>query len=86
LSFADHVPYFVSEITSLAHSRLPSGTEIVMVSPSQSLTAENLVPRAETPRIYLMDQEASAPNGRRLVDVFGGRTLTLDQFQTRVAQ
>jgi hypothetical protein len=33
-----------------------------------------------------MDQEAFAPDGRRLIDVFGGRTLTLDQFQTRVAQ
>ena len=86
LSFAGQVPYFVSEITSLGHSRLPLGTEIVMVSPSQSLNAENLVPRVETPRIYLMDQEAFAPNGQRLIDVFGGRTLTLDQFQTRVAQ
>ncbi len=86
LSFADHVPYFVNEVTSLAHSRLPLGPEIVMVSLSQSLTAENLVPRAETPRIYLMDQEASAPDGRRLVDVFGGRTLPLDQFQARVVQ
>jgi ATP-dependent DNA helicase RecQ len=57
-----------------------------MVSPGQSLNAENLVPRAQTPRIYLMDQEASTPDGRRLTDVFGGRTLTLDQFETRVAQ
>jgi hypothetical protein len=45
-----------------------------------------LVPRADTPRIYFTDRETLAPDGRRLVDVFGGRTLNLDQFQTRVMQ
>lgn len=86
LAFADDVPYFVSEATSLGHSRLPFGAELVMVSPTHTLAKENLVPRAGTPRIYFTDRETLAPDGRRLVDVFGGRTLNLDQFQTRVMQ
>jgi hypothetical protein len=86
LGFADRVPFFVSHVRSLGISRLPLGAEVIMVSPQQSLAKENLTPRAETPRIYLTDRNALAPDGRRLVDVFGGRSLTLEQFQTRVMQ
>jgi ATP-dependent DNA helicase RecQ len=86
LAFADNVPYFVSHVSSLGHSRLPFGAELVMVSPTHALAKENLVPRADTQRIFLTDRDSLAPDGRRLVDVFGGRTLSLDQFQTRVMQ
>lgn len=86
LAFADTVPYFVSEVSSLVHSRLPPGAEVVMVAPGQALSAANLVPRAETPRIFLTALDLLAPDGRKLVDVFGSRTLTLDQFNARVAE
>ncbi len=86
LAFAQHVPYFVSQVTSLGLSRLPLGAEIIMVSPTQSLARENLVPRNDTPRIFITDHGALAPDGKQLVDVFGGRTLSLAQFQTRVMQ
>ena len=86
LAFADHVPYFVSHLASLGQSRLPFGAELVLVSPTHALAKENLVPRAETPRIFVTDRASLAPDGRRLVDVFGGRSLSLDQFQTRVMQ
>ena len=86
LAFAHHVPYFVSQVPSLGFSRLPLGPEIIMVSSAQSLASENLVARPDTPRIFITDRATLAPDGRRLVDVFGGRTLSLEQFQTRVMQ
>ena len=86
LAFAKTVPFFVSELPSLGLSRLPLGPEIIMVSPAQTLAKENLVPRTDTPRIFITDRSTPAPDGRRLADVFGGRTLKLEQFQTRVMQ
>jgi hypothetical protein len=86
LAFSQNIPYFVSQVPSLGLSRLPLGAEIVMVSSTQSLAKENLVARPDTPRIFITDRATLAPDGRRLVDVFGGRTLNLEQFQTRVMQ
>ena len=86
LAFAHNVPFFVSHLASLGFSRLPFGPELVMLSPAQTLARENLVPRMDTPRIFLTDRRTLAPDGRHLVDVFGGRTLSLEQFQSRVMQ
>lgn len=86
LKFAENSPFFVSDLTSLALSRLPRGPEVVMVGERQILEPQNLVPRPENPRIFLAPIDQPAPDGRRLKDVFGGRTLTFDEFNARVAQ
>ena len=57
-----------------------------MVSPEEKLEPINLVPWTDTPKIFLTSDEILAPDGRRLVDVFGGKRLTLDEFHARVAE
>ena len=86
LKFAERSAFFVSDLSSLALSRLPLGPELVMVGERQTLEPQNLAPRADNPRIFVASIEQPAPDGRRLKDVFGGRTLTLDEFNARVAQ
>ena len=86
LKFAERSAFFVSDLSSLALSRLPRGPELVMVGERQTLEPQNLAPRADNPRIFLVPIDQPAPDGRRLKDVFGGRTLTLDEFNARVAQ
>lgn len=86
LKFAENVPFFVGHVSALALSRLPMGTEIVMVGTDQHLSAQNLAPRPETPRIFITSHDQKTHDGRRLRDVFGGRTLTLDEFHARVTQ
>lgn len=86
LKFAERVPFFVSEVSSLALSRLPRGPELVMVAAGRRLEEQNLAARPDTPRIFVTTQEQKTVDGRRLRDVFGGRTLTLDEFHARVAQ
>ena len=86
LRFAEKVPFFASEVSSLALSRLPYGPELVLVGPGRELEEQNLAARPETPRLFITSQDQKAPNGRRLRDVFGGRTLTLEEFHARVAQ
>jgi hypothetical protein len=86
LKFAEKVPFFVSNERLLALSRLPKGPEIIMVGSQQRLEEQNLAARQDTPRIFIASQDQIAPDGRRLRDVFGGRTLTLDEFHARVAQ
>ena len=86
LKFAEKTAFFVSNLSSLALSRLPRGPEFVMVGDRQILEPQNLVPRPDNPRIFLAPIDQPAPDGRRLKDVFGGRTLTLDEFNARVAQ
>ncbi len=78
LKFAENALLFVSEVSSLAMSRLPKGPELVMLGVGQRLEEQNLGIRPDTPRIFLTTQDQQAPNGRRLRDVFGGRTLTLE--------
>lgn len=86
LDFAATTPFFVSEVPSLAYSRLPMGPEIVMVSPEHKLEPVNLIAQAGNPRIYVTPNDYVSPDGRNLVDVFGGRTLTLDEFHARVSE
>lgn len=86
LKFAEKVPFFVSDVSSLALSRLPRGPELVMVGAGQRLEEQNLAARPESPRIFITTQDQKAADGRRLRDVFGGRTLTLEEFHARVAQ
>ena len=86
LKFAEKVPFFVSDVSSLALSRLPRGPEIVMVGFNQRLEEQNLAIRSYAPRIFITAQDQKAPDGRCLRDVFGGRTLTLAEFHARVAQ
>jgi superfamily II DNA/RNA helicase len=86
LKFAEKSAFFVSDLPSLAVSRLPRGPEFVMVGDGQTLEPQNLTPRPDNPRIFLAPIYQPAPDGRRLKDVFGGRTLTLDEFNARVAQ
>lgn len=86
LKFAERAAFFVSDLSSLALSRLPQGPELVMVGEGQRLEAQNLKARLDNPRIFLVSQDYQGPDGRRLRDVFGGRTLTLDEFNARVAQ
>jgi superfamily II DNA/RNA helicase len=86
LKFAEKAAFFVSDLSSLALSRLPRGPELVMVGDRQTLKPQNLAPRPDNPRIFLAPIDQLAPDGRRLTDVFGGRTLTLDEFNARVAQ
>ena len=86
LKFAERFAFFVSDLSSLALSRLPRGPELVMVGERQMLEPQNLAPRPDNPRIFLAPIDQPAPDGRRLKDVFGGRTLTLDEFNARVAQ
>jgi hypothetical protein len=57
-----------------------------MVGDQQMLEPQNLVVRPDNPRIFLAPIAQPAPDGRRLKDVFGGRVLTLDEFNARVAQ
>ena len=86
LNFAEKVPFFVSDVSSLALSRLPKGPELVLVGFNQRLEEQNLAIRSYSPRIFIAAQDQKAPDGRCLRDVFGGRTLTLDEFHARVAQ
>lgn len=86
LKFAEKSAFFVSNLSSLALSRLPRGPEFVMVGDRQKLEPQNLARRIDNPRIFLAPVDQAAPDGRRLKDVFGGRTLTLDEFYARVAQ
>ena len=86
LKFAEKVPFFVSDVSSLALSRLPRGPELVMVGAGQRVEEQNLAARPESPRIFITTRDQKAADGRRLRDVFGGRTLTLEEFYARVAQ
>lgn len=86
LKFAEKSAFFVTEVKSLALSRLPKGPELVLVGAGQTLEPQNLTPRPDNPRIFIAPLEQPAPDGRRLRDVFGGRVLTLDEFNARVAQ
>lgn len=86
LKFAGKSAFFVSNLSSLGLSRLPRGPELVMVGDRQILEPQNLTPRPDNPRIFLAPIDQTAPDGRRLKDVFGGRVLTLEEFNARVAQ
>jgi hypothetical protein len=86
LKFAERSVFFVSALNSLGVSRLPKGPELVMVGAGQTLEPQNLSPRHDNPRIFIASQDQLAPDSHRLRDVFGGRVLTLEEFNARVAQ
>ena len=85
LEFAKTAPFFVSHLERLAYSRLPPGPEVVLVGAGQTLVEANLVARAMSPRILIADCDQASPDGRPLRTVFGGRTLTLEEFNSRLA-
>lgn len=86
LKFAETTAFFVSRPSSLARSRLPTGPEVVLLGSGQKLYPQNLTPRPDNPRIFMAPVTQGSPDGRKLKDVFGGRTLTFDEFYARVAQ
>lgn len=86
LGFAKRAAFFVSHVESLAHARMPEGPEVIMVAGHGLLTAQNLAHRAVSPRIFLASNDLVGPDGRRLRDTLGARTLTLEEFFARVAQ
>jgi ATP-dependent DNA helicase RecQ len=85
LRCAERSVMFVSRLPSLAHSRMPRGPEMVIVGPNQDLGQRSLDPEPSKARFFLVPEDQVSPDGRRLRDVFGGRILTLDEFNERVA-
>lgn len=83
LRFAKTAPFFVSMVASPALSRLPSGPELVLVGPGQTLGEASLVQHS---RILIVSEAQRAPSGHMLREVFGGRRLTLDEFHAKVAE
>ncbi len=86
LRFARSAPFFVSALASLAHSRFPVGPELVLVGSGQPLGGAAYAPHPDRARIFLVPEGQRAPTGHPLRDVFGGRTLTLDEFHAKVAE
>ena len=86
LAFAKSTPFFVSVVPTPSHSRLPPGPELLLVGANQVLEHQNFHPNRVSPRILLTPEGQVTSDGRRLKDVFGGRTLTFDEFNSRVSQ
>lgn len=86
LTFSEETAFFVSAVESLAWSRLPAGAEVVLVGERAILDPVNLVPRHDGGRIFMCHRDMASPDGsgRRLIDVFGGRIVDLDEFHMRV--
>jgi ATP-dependent DNA helicase RecQ len=85
LKCGEGTPLFVSRLPSLVHSRLPGGPELIIVGPGQTLGYTSLAPNHKNPRIFIVPENQSTSDGRRLCDVFAGRILALDEFIERVA-
>ena len=85
LRAAETKPIFVSRLSSLAHSRLPDGPEFVIFGMDEEILQSSIDPYEGRSRILLVPENQSTPHGRKLRDVFGGRVLTLDEFNERVA-
>ena len=86
LRFAQARPFFVSQLPSLVHSRLPAGPEMVLVGHDQPLGEATYSALAGRTRLFLAPESLRAPSGHLLREVFGGRVLTLDEFHARVAE
>jgi hypothetical protein len=86
LDFARREAFFVSAVSSLAYSRLPLGPEIVMAGQGARLSAANLAPQNDNPRIFVVPKDYVSDDGRRLRDTFASRALDLDEFHARVAE
>lgn len=85
LQAAETTPIFVSRLPSLAHSRLSRGPELVIVGLDQELGKGSMDPSAGRARILIVPEDQATPEDRRMRDVFGGRVLTLEEFNERVA-
>ncbi|GAU81822.1 protein DpdF [Bosea sp. BIWAKO-01] len=87
LAFAGQAALFLTTVDSLAQVRLPVGPEVVLVGADAVLMTSSLEPRVGRQRIFIANKKLPSPEtpSRRLVDVFGGKTLDLDEFFGRVA-
>jgi superfamily II DNA helicase RecQ len=85
LRVAETKPLFVASLPSLAHSRLPDGPEMVIFGVNQEILQASLDPYAGRSRILLVPEDQTTPQKRKLRDIFGGRVLTLEEFNERVA-
>ena len=86
LSFARSRALFISSLASLALSRLPNGPELVFVGRGQHLGNATYAHAVGRARIFVAPKEQRASSGHLLREVFGGRTLTLDEFHARVSE
>jgi ATP-dependent DNA helicase RecQ len=86
LRFARTTPFFVSAIPSLTNSRLPNGPEMVFVGHGQLLGEATYSIRKGRARIFVVPEGQRSATGHLLRDVFGGRTLTLEDFHARVSE
>jgi ATP-dependent DNA helicase RecQ len=85
LRVAETRPLFISDLPSLAHSRLPDGPELVIFGAEQQILQASVDSYPGRSRILLVPKDQATTTGRTLRDVFGGRVLTLDEFNERVA-
>lgn len=86
LRFARSSPFFVSALPSPVLSRLPDGPEMVFVGHGQRLGEATYSARTGRTRLFVVPHEQRTDSGHLLRDVFGGRTLTLDEFHARVSE
>jgi superfamily II DNA/RNA helicase len=84
LRFARTIPFFVSDLPALASSRLPHGPEMVFVGHGQQLGEATYSVLHGRARLFVVPESQKAVSGHLLRDVFGGRTLTLDELHARV--
>jgi ATP-dependent DNA helicase RecQ len=85
LRVADTRPLFISNLPSLAHSRLPDGPELVIFGVEQQILQPSIDSYPGRSRILIVPEDQVTATGRALRGVFGGRVLTLDEFNERVA-
>jgi len=86
LRFAQNSPFFVSQLPSPVHSRLPAGPELVLVGRDHPLGETVYAPLPGRRRLFLVPENLRAQSGHLLREVFGGRVLTLDEFHARVSE
>lgn len=86
LRFARTSPFFVSTLPSPVSSRLPDGPEMVFVGHGQRLGEATYSAHMGRTRLFVVPQGQRTVSGHLLRDVFGGRTLTLDEFHARVSE
>jgi hypothetical protein len=83
LRVAQRAPMFVSQLPSLAYSRLPDGPELIIVGENQDLGQASIGPSFGRVRLFITPEEQSTSEGHRMRDVFGSRVLMLDEFIER---
>lgn len=86
LRFAKTSPFFVSQLPSPVHSRMPTGPELVLVGRDQSLGEAAYAPLPGRIRLFLVPEKLRSPSGHMLREVFGGRVLTLDELHARSSE